>query len=198
MKSTVELYNLALSFLGGEQLSTVQSEYEGSALGRLCMNNFPHVLELAMNAYDWSFAKRRAQLAEKPGDMLHPDYTRRYALPADCLKPVRLEGYEGLNDPTHYIIEGRELLTNAAPAVLHYVSDGNDPVLWTPDFAQALARGLAAVLASAKVNDRNMQAQQMELYTLALTDAKVSDTARQRPDRPQSGWMAARHGREVR
>ena len=186
--STVGLFNQALALLGGEQLSSVEAPWEDSTLGRLCLNNFPPVLDLALNAHDWSFALCRVVLAgvEGPG----PEY--RYALPADCLRPVRVIGGRP------FVIEGLEILTPAAPAELLYVRRTEDPARWPPNFRTALAWGLAAVLAVAKNNDIQKQQLCLQQYQLNLSEAMARDNNSQNPEDEPSEWIMARNGQSRR
>ena len=180
LNSTVGLFNQALALLGGEQLSSVEAPWEDSTLGRLCLNNFPPVLDLALNAHDWSFALCRVTLAEKaPG---------RYALPSDCLRPVRVIGGRP------FVLEGFDLLTPAAPAELLYVRRVEDPALWPPNFRTALAWGLAAVLAPARNNDIQKQQLCLQQYQLNLSEAMARDNNSQKPEDPPSEWVLARNG----
>ncbi|GHV58237.1 hypothetical protein FACS189460_5730 [Deltaproteobacteria bacterium] len=203
--STVGLFNQALALLGGEQLSSVEAPWEQSTLGRLCLHNFSAVLDLALQAHDWSFALGRQILAEKsPG---------RYALPADCLRPVRISGGE------HYTLEGQDLLTSAnqgsRPLELLYVRRVEDPALWPPGFRAALAWGLAGMLATAlwppgfraalawglagmlataRNNDLQKQQLCLQQYQLNLTEAMARDNNSQKPEGEPSGWVLARNG----
>ncbi len=192
-RSTVAVFNQALAWLGGEQLSSVETTWEESALGRLCKYNFPLVLDQALTAHDWSFARRRVTLPAKPESLPHPLYAKRYGLPADCLRPIQLLGSAAAGGG-EYVIEGRDLLTNAAPAVLEYVAREEDPAAWPPEFAVALSWGLAAVLATAKINDPRKQEQCFQRYEAALAEAVARDLGKQRPRVAPSAWKAARFG----
>ena len=184
--STVGIFNLALAFLGGEQLFEVQSPWEKSALGILCVNNFPLVLDQALEAHPWSFAWDREDLAEKPEPRPRRGYGRRYALPAECLRPI------GLADERPYVLEGRDLLTDAAPAVLDYIRRVDDPREWPPAFSTALAWGLAAVLASARVNDPKKQQLCIQHYNLTLNEAMARDNNIQQPAPEPTPWEMGR------
>jgi hypothetical protein len=205
--STIGVFNLALAFLGGEQLSSVQAPWEDSALGRLCAGNFGMVLDEALESHPWSFARARAVLARvsDPGrfDSLEPSgfglevprqpaapriRVQGYALAADCLRPVGLAG------GWPYVLEGRELLTEADPAELHYIRRVEDPGLWPPAFRVALAWGLAAVLATARVNDPQKQQLCLQRYHLALNEAMARDNQGQCPWTQQSRWAEERYG----
>ena len=184
--STIGVFNLALAFLGGEQLSNIQAPWEDSALGRLCLNLWPFVLDEALSAHPWSFALARAALAEKPEPTAEAGYPFRYALPADCLRPVGLAG--------PYVLEGRDLLSAAPRAELLYVRRVDDPALWPPAFKVALAWGLAVVLASARLNDSPKQKHCLERYNLALREAMARDNNMRPPVPKASPWELARGG----
>ena len=182
--STVGLFNLALAFLGGEQLSSTEAPWEKSALGILCAGNFPRVLDNALEAHPWSFARARAVLARVADPGLPPVY----ALPADCLRPI------GLADGCPYVLEGQNLLADAAPAVLDYIKRVEDPSQWPPAFRTALAWGLAAVLAAARVNDHQKQRLCFQHYHLALSEAMALDQNSQQPAPEPTAWELARRG----
>ena len=190
--STVGIFNRALALLGGEQLSTVEGPWEKSTLGILCVNNFPGVLDTALEAHDWSFARGRELLAEVAGataDFAGACLRRRYRLPADCLRPIKLTG------GWPYVLEGRDLLTDAAPAELRFIRRVEDPGVWPPAFQTALAWGLAAVLAAAKSNDSRMQQACLERYNTALCEAMARDNNMQQPVQERSEWERARFAR---
>ena len=192
--STVAVFNLALAWLGGEQLSTVESTWEDSAMGRLCQNLFGPVLDTALSAHDWSWATRRVTLAPKPDDDPHPVYSRRYALPADCLRACDLVGEAGGGQ---FVIEGRDLLTMASPAALSYVARMEDPAAWPPEFVAALSWGLAAALSTARNNDQRKQEQCLQHYETALAEAVARDLNKSRPKPIPSAWQNARYSREA-
>ena len=197
MQSLVQLFNLALARLGGEQLPQHISPQDGNTTGAICRNLFPHVLDLALAAHPWSFALKRAALAllAQGGRPAREDFCLRYALPADCVCPVRLAGTGGLNRSPAYALEGDSLCTNEANAVLLYVFRMNEPRRWPPAFADALAWGLAGELASARLNDPQKQNWCYQNYKIVLAEAMARDrsSGNNRP-LPQSPWVQARHG----
>lgn len=194
MQSTVHLYNVALARLGGEQLPRNISSQESDAVGALCDNLFPQVLDLTLTAHAWSFALKRVFLAavpeNGPGNAL---YRLAYAVPSDCVKAVRLAG-GGVNRSPAYVMEGETLRTNERQAVLVYVARVTDPQKWPPAFADALAWAMAGELASAKLNDSRKQNWCYQNYKVALGDAIARDRATQNPYAPVSPWQAARFG----
>lgn len=194
MKSTVQLFNTALARLGGEQLDERISPQETDTLGTLCSTLFEHVLDLALAAHPWTFALRRVALAVLADAAENGEYPIAYALPSDCVRPVRLDGCYGVNRSPAYVLEGDTLRTQEAAATLLYVQRVTDPRRWPPSFADALAWALAAELATAKLNDRAKQQFCIQNYEMCLSTAIARDSAAQNPCPPVSPWQAARFG----
>ena len=199
MKSTIQLFNTALGRLGGEQIPYNRSPHEQDATGILCENLFPHVLDMVLEAHEWGFATRRVYLARLPEQQpVNPAYVFRYAMPADCVKPVSLEGYAGgaapagVNRTPAYLIEGNAILTNKRNAELVYIARIEEPRAWPPSFADVLAWALAGELASARINDSQKQNWCYQNYEVALAKAAARDRAKQNPHRKQSSWLVAR------
>lgn len=191
MQSTITLYNTALARLGGHQLERVNSPDDDGTVPTLCRTLLPHVIDLTLAAHDWSFAMRRVTLAQKP-EQGPPGYPLRYGLPSDCLYPVRLEGEIKDHFPPRYILEGLDLLTDTAGAVLVYVPRLRDPDRFPPLFADAVTWALAAELSTALINDVRRQQMCMQQYELALHKAMAADRKRQHPKTYPGPWIEAR------
>ena len=191
-RSTVDIFNMALGWLGGAQLTGVESTWEKSTPGTLCKNLFPVILADALEAHDWSFALRRADLPLKstPGGQ---GYQYRYGRPADCLRLVELEGAGHGRGPC-FITDGQDILTDEAPARLLYVANITDPNQWTAAFSLALSWGLAAFLSTAQKNDSQQQELCARNYQIQLAEAWVRDMSTQNPRMPLSPWQSARAG----
>lgn len=194
MKSTVQLFNTALARLGGEQLDERISPQETDTLGALCSTLFEHVLDLALAAHPWTFALRRVPLAVLADAAENDEYPLAYALPSDCVRPIRLDGCCGVNRSPAYVVEGEALRTQEEAASLLYVQRVTDPRRWPPSFADALAWALAAELATAKQNDLRRQQFCVQNYEISLSTAIARDCAAQNPHPPVSPWQAARFG----
>ncbi|MDR2946434.1 MAG: hypothetical protein LBV79_06790 [Candidatus Adiutrix sp.] len=190
--SVVWLYNMALGWLGGHQLPSVQAAWENSTIGELCQAYYPQLLLESLEAKNWSFATKSQDLSLKPGPG-REGYRLRYGLPSDYLRAVRLEG-GGLPGGPSFIIEGDDLLTNAEPARLVFVFRLEDPKRFPPAFTSALAYGLAAFLAPANANDQRDKADCQQKYVITLEEAWARDRQAQRPAPRPSAWQTARHG----
>ena len=190
--SVVQIYNMALGWLGGHQLPSVEAAWEDDEAGRLCQTYYPQILREALEAHDWSFAASSQDLGRKPG-YGREDYSIRYGLPSDYLRAIRLEGGNHYDQP-HFIIEGEHLLTDAAPARLIYIALVDDPKKLPPAFVTAVSYGLASFLATGANNDQQAQNNCQQKYLTMLEEAWARDLGSQKPKRKPSAWASARHG----
>ena len=189
MQSLVSLFNTALARLGGNQLERVNSPDEEGATAALCRNLFSHVADVALSAFPWSFARQRVSLALK-GDGIAA-YPYRYALPVDCLRPVAVAG-AGTDNAATYLIEGQDLLTAVNPAEFLYVARKHDPSVWPAAFADVVAWGLSAELATALINDAGRQRWHAEQFQRSLHEASRQDQSQQRLAETACQWLDSR------
>lgn len=184
--STLDIYNLALAELGGEQLSSIEIDGENSAVGKLCQNIYPRILDEALSSFDWSFARRRKLLARQSEPALPmPDYPLTYSLPSDCVRPMHLDNRE------RFIVQGLSLCTAASPAILNYVARVTEPGFYPPAFVSALAWALAAKLATARNNDPRKQELCRQNYLRAISQAMANDQNSHKPRPQSSSWLGA-------
>ena len=196
MRSTIDVYNTALARLGGNQFNRENSPDGDGTEATLCRTLFPHALDISLAHSEWGFAKRTVALALK-ADFApeNPDYPFRYALPADCVRPMRLQregGGGSVTEDIPYEIDGQDIVAAVSPAVLVYVRRASDPATWPPAFADAVAWALASELATALVNDPNRQQFYGEQARRALIHAAAIERNSQRALRKASPWVASR------
>ncbi len=198
MQSTISVYNLALSRLGGNQIGRVNLPQEDSIEAKLCNALFPHCADMALSAHPWGFATRRALLAAKT-ETGQAGYPLRFALPADCLNVLRLEDAGGAGStagpyksgafPPPHVIEGRDLLTAQSAPRLIYIARAHEVAAWPACFADAVAWSLAAELSVAMLNDARRQQFYIQKYEQTLLEAKTWDLNQQQPPRRESAWL---------
>lgn len=169
MASEIDIANMALATVGSATTITSMSPPDGTAAAQHCANFYNLARQEAVSAFNWSFARRRAALTEaaNPSDV----WRFSYALPSDCLRPVRVlqqtvpgDMIDGLTPSeawqwrteragADYSVERSAdntqtyLLTDEPEAVLFYVFDQADTARYSPQFVTALSRLLASYLA---------------------------------------------------
>lgn len=214
--SVLEIYNLAITRLGHEQMS---SETENTRAGRLVRIHYPTIRDAVLRAHPWNFAVLRAslsQLAVTPAF----EFTYAYALPTNpyCLKVLRtnyeaqgfssaavytypgLVGYGPL--PVEYRIETilvsgtpvRAMLMNEATVSIEYVARITDVSLYDPLFVDVLAARLAAELALPLTDNQSATKTLMDLYMGKLAEARTMDAQEGSPRDivDTDAWLIAR------
>lgn len=167
MASAVDLCNMALANIGADGVVSSISPPDGSAEAGHCARFYPQARTELLESFAWPFAKTRVSLASVPNPSSIWAYA--YAVPADCLNPVRVLNsftlqYSGFwaaygfvtpseialfneRGSADYETEGDVLLTNEPTAVLLYVRDVTDTSKFTPGFNTALGYLLSSFLA---------------------------------------------------
>lgn len=193
MYSTFTIYNLALSRLGGNELSSISSVGEESRLATLCNTFFPHVRDMALSSHAWGFAMTEADLglAKESERMEEGQFAHAYQLPVDCLKPIRLMG-GGVHHQIPFVVRGRFLCCDEGNARLQYVFRAQDPTVWPAYFADIVVWGLAAELSTAYVNDVSRQKFCLECQKSALERGIIADAVSMQPKKAPCVWDMAR------
>lgn len=169
MASAVDIANIGLSHLGARaQISSI-SPPDGSVEAGYCARFYPLARREVIEVANFAFTKARATLAEvtNASDV----WLYAYALPSDCIKPLRVLQAEYLNEidllwplnenqvgrayidsltergSADFEIEGETLRTNQPAAVLLYKRDVTDTTKFTPLMTSAVGMVLAGYLA---------------------------------------------------
>ena len=173
MTSAVDVANMALAHIGAESQVASLDPPDSSAEAGYCARFLPIARRIAIESQSWTFAKKRATLAQV--DNPSTAWAYAYALPSDHINPVRVLNQAALqsallwvdslwltpNTPDYwrallenteqasalYEIEGQTLLTHEPDAVLIYLRDVTDVNSWSPMFTSAVAQLLAGYLA---------------------------------------------------
>jgi hypothetical protein len=199
MIGSVDIANMALSHIGG---GTIASFTEASTAARQCNLWYAtarkHILEMG----NWSFARKRAILAEH-GDDPSDDWGFRYRLPSDCIIPREIQNTGlisvfTLDDPTRmdhtdavpYEIEVSDdttlsLLTNMEDAVLIYTADQTSPELYSSAFVLAFSHMLASYIAYAMTGNIDVKDFEYKLAVAAMRTAGAIDGNQSVPQKPR-------------
>ena len=191
MRSKVSICNLALSRISGHQLDEINGLDEESQAARLCKNSLPFVVETALSYFAWNFATKQVRLALTLSNVGTDGYSFRYALPADCLRFLRLAG-GSVGYPPPCAVQGNDILTDVEHAELIYIANTDTTNMWPPRFASAVAWGLAAELSTSLINDIRRQQFCQQQYALELDQAKADDLNANTPRKTIDNWEAAR------
>jgi hypothetical protein len=169
MASDVDICNTGLSHLGARAQISAISPPDGTVEAGYCARFYPIARRELLESYPWSFATTRVLLAEVTNPSTVWDYA--YALPSDCLKPLRVlsqtaattlygivDLYDDLpalrfedslseRESADFVVEGDVILTNEPEAVMVYRYDVIDTSKYSPAFVSAAGMLLAGYLA---------------------------------------------------
>lgn len=192
MASVVQLCNMALSHLGNEAQVASISPPDGSVEAGYCATFYDQARTEMLEPGTWRFSLARATLAEisNPSDV----WAFAYALPADCLRPVRVlrpgEGFAVFNQfntalevndrsSADFDVEGQVVFSNEPFATMIYVRDITDSGKFTPSFTSALSYLLASYLSGPliKGNEGVRVGDAMRQRAMAIADTSATASA---------------------
>lgn len=180
MTERVDIANLALSWLGEEDITSLEDDLERARQMRV---NYIPARDATLEAHEWSFAIKRF----KPGaNQTGPEYGAAYAfeIPPDCLRVIACDPNDGTSqisapinslEQIDWVMEGRQIITNEAViycrGIFRVTQEGKFP----PLFVHALAAKLAYLTALNLTASAEIQANMLALYQQFITEAKTRD-----------------------
>lgn len=178
MASKVDIFNLALSHIGHR--ATISDPDEVSAEANHCRRFYGIALPVALERYAWSFATRRASLAEVTNPVDHWAYA--YALPNLCIAPRAVLLPESTDDTKEqpYAVESADdgssiLYCNVEDAVLRYTTLVTDTNKFTPYFVLAISYDLASMLVGPIPKDIKLKSEMVKMAAYYASLAEASD-----------------------
>lgn len=190
MASKVEIANRALQLLGAKRITSLT---EDSRNARAINAAFEPVKLAELRKHQWSFAIKRAQIAE---DTTTPLFTKAasYTLPADFIALANKDPEDNFNTDD-WQIEGRSIVTNDdGPLEIRYVADVTDVNQMDPLFREVLASKLAEQLCE-EITQSNTKIQTaMQVYEQNITAAKKANAIeRVSQEPPEDVWLTCRY-----
>jgi len=196
--SIVDVCNNALDQIGHDPIGSFN---EDSTAADACRRFFPSNLKAMIRDHKWRFAMRRVylpQMAQEqifqilagfgsggfggggfggtvatvtvtaiPGPLVY-----WYALPANCIKPWRING----DDASVFAVQGRILMSDESPVYVDYSAYVDDPNLWPGDFQVAFEYWLASRLAQRLPKDLKLAGQLYSAYKDQCAQAMQTDS----------------------
>lgn len=196
--SKVQIANMALSNLGDS--SSIEAFTEQTPQARQVRLWYDVSRIATLEAFDWSFARKRRALALHGDDPPDGVWSYRYQYPDDCVSARMFEnplGHEANAIP--FKVEQSEdgfektILTDLEDAVLVYTKDVENPGLYTLHFAKALSYILAHHMAISITGKISMQDKMFERWQLfiALAPSFDANESIQREPR-EAEWIRGR------
>jgi hypothetical protein len=187
--SRVVIARLALSNIGSN--SRIEEIGENSAEGKEVELWFDTARQQALEAYDWSFARKRQTLAQHADAAPTQEWSYRYQMPADALVPRHIENPLGKDvPPIPFDVEASSdgslsILTNVQEACLVYTEDVLQPTLFSSFFVVTMAHLLASYIALPLTGSIPIRDGQIQAYISLLRTASAHDANKRVPDAPK-------------
>ena len=146
--TTIDLYNLAISRLGGNRINPVVDGVENTTESEECAIKLPNIVRSCLRKTPWAFATKTKYLSYLgEGNSL---WGYRYQYPAECLflQSVGIQSADKIPFQVEIGDDGtRNILCNIEKAEGIYTLEILKPEQWDPLFYDAIAWELASELA---------------------------------------------------
>jgi len=195
--SVVSICNLALSHVGAYSIGAID---ERSMEARVCMQHYDTCRDETLRSFPWAFATKTVPLALASG-VSYPNWEYAYALPADCLRAIRLV-YEGMDlhpeeEEPFTLMSGATgtttyLLADLEQAWLEYTAKALDPTVYDSQFVTALSYRLASAIATALSANDSKRRELMQFFQLAVQEAKTSSANEGNKDNKINRYVRSR------
>jgi hypothetical protein len=211
MASVIDICNLALAHIGDRANVTSIDPPEGSAQAEHCARFYPMARDVLLNMHPWSFATKRAVLADISATVIPPaKWQYSYTAPGDFMKILGVYDPNAMYDENkaEYEFElsadssgTRVIYANPEDAVVRYVAYVTDAARFPPIFTEGLAWLLASYLAGPVIKGTEGMRVSGEALKMALSyverarveDANQRNRASVRRDtRHSPSWIANR------
>jgi hypothetical protein len=178
----IQICNLALARLGDARITSLS---DATAQAQYCSLFYAQTLEELQTEFDWQFCRKLASLT---ADATSPafGYARRFAVPSDFLRLIRLNGIdEDENFSKWEIVDGFIHTDLAAPAQIEYIAHVTDAAKFPAVFVEILSAKLATNLAMPLTGSKDLFAQMAEVFSANMqrpvVKALILATAKDRP-----------------
>ena len=194
--SRVKIANMALSGVGA---GNIESFDEPSPEARQCKLWYDFTRQQTLEAFDWSFARKRLTLALSAEDP-PISWGYRYQYPSDCIVARYLQSPAALMDETvPFSIEvdqagtAKTIVTNMDEAVLVYTFDLETTSMFSPHFVNALAARLGAEIAFALTGNRGIKGDLFQQFQILIGQAPTHNANEEVSEPPpESSWISGR------
>ena len=164
----LDIYNMALGYIGTR---TISSPNEQTPEAMACELYWDRARRTALRDFPWNFASRRVRLGQKTlPDAYAMQWGYAYGLPESCFKVVHVHDGSHPQTPFRIVQHGGEvlILSGVGGAYADYTVDVEDISIWDECFVEAMARKLAALIAThlLKNNPQKQEQLEQEIYDL--------------------------------
>lgn len=179
MQSAIAICNVALSsYIGTKTITSLQ---ETSPEGEQCALHYDRVRRSLLQRFPWHWATRREALTVELMNDRAGAWAYRYKRPAHMIAPrwvnepgaARAAMAAGRSPDSPREITADSIYSDVPGAVIEFTRDEDDPTVFPPAFADALAAFLGAAIAMPITRDaakvKGAQEDAAELLNVAMT-----------------------------
>lgn len=195
--SKVMIANLALGKIGNN--NPIESFDEASAQAKACKRWYEACRLQALEAFDWSFARKRLTLATHGDEADEDEWAYRYQYPADCVVARYIVNPLGKEaDPVPYDIEvsangTKSIVTNMEDAVLVFTFDQETVTMFSWHFIDTLSALLGWRIAPALNGSSEIIQARLNEYRALLVAAPAQNANEQMKAAPREApWIRGR------
>jgi len=198
-KSKTEICNLAVSWLGGKHITSVDDDPSKEA--RLCRANYDQSRQAVLEEREWTFAVKRATLTPLSEEPLF-GYNYKFLLPPDLL--VTINAYDpadaGQKQPPgiSHVREGNHLCADISQVNIKYIFDLTNTTKFSSLFSQTVAAHIAANIAVGLTENATQQERMMVVYEDKLNKAISSDSLQGSNERIETSQLEKSRRMHVR
>ena len=196
MATSTDIVNIALRRIGGNRISSLQSDTSKEAV--TARDVYDEARRDLLNLHNWNFAAVRVQLtASATAPAFGWDYA--YILPADFIRLISVHPHDDDDAGVEYRLEfqssdDRVLLSNSNQIYIRYVHDLDDANVMSAAFRDVLAWRLAREFAGALSKSAAAADSASNELRRALSRAKSIDGVEDFPERMAEGdWTTSRY-----
>jgi len=196
--SDISIVNSALTLLGESRIISLA---DNTKPAREANAIFEITRDSLLAAYNWSFAKTRAQLPALADAPLF-EFNLQYQIPTDCLRLLQIgDFYVGLDLTDYrgspvdqYVIEGRKILTNlSAPLNVKYIKRVENSTEFSKNFEMAFVAKLAEVLAEPLTQSDQKRQRATDAFNREIKAAIRANAIELPPTKlPDDEWLISR------
>ncbi len=176
--SETRIANMALTFLGATPITDLSDD---NTEGRIVNIHFEQSRDAALEAREWTFAVKRADLA-KLEEEPNWGFGSAFLIPSDTLRILEVRddmqnrvNYQELMNSLNWRREGDKIVTDASIIRIRYLARITDPAKYTAAFVQVFAARLAMDIAIALTQSRAMFGDMASLYGAKIREAAATD-----------------------
>lgn len=178
MVAKVDLANMALDALAVDNIASID---EASTAARAVKRRIDGAIDAVLQMSDWTFARKIEPLAEVSNTDWTERYERKFDLPSDLLRAVRIVPYTDVRNtpPIEYVIANGALYCDEQQVRLQYTFRNTNIASWSPAFTECVAFYLARTIAMPLTRKRQTFADMNTLFTNQLAAAIEFDASQE-------------------